>query len=313
MVPSRRWRTAVRRLTAAERVAYYLEASESGRFLVQRYVAGSDATAAVAAAAELRLTNRSAALAYLAPAPHSGAESDAIVAAYADALSRLRESGLAAHGRAEITVRPAQLGLGLEAGATAAGERLRRLVRAAAEADTTVSLDLDDPARAAAALDLAAAANADPHLGVTVRADLQRTVRDVRRLSQPGARLRLLRGELAGAEGGYRRGGTVDRAYVRCVRELLTRDCYPIFATADLRLIEITAALARQLGRPNETFEFELPYGVRVEEQRRIADRGHQLRVWIPWGREWHDYLAGRLAERHTGVWQLARALAKRG
>lgn len=314
MAPSRHWRSAVRGLAGAEHVVYYLEAGDSGRALVRRYVPGPDAADAVAAAAELRDTDRWAALTQLTPPPAGARECDRIVDSYAEALARLGRDDLAEHGRAEVCVNPEQLGLGLPDGHEPALARLHHLVRCAAAVDTTVTLDLDDPRFAAAAVRLAAAAREEtPSLGVTVRADLQRTIRDVRGFARAGARVRLLRGDLAAADGGYRRGGTIDRAYVRCLRELMTHDCYPMIATQDSRLLDIAAALARQLGRTPDSYEFQMRYGVRAEEQRRIADRGHRMRILIPWGREWHDYVAARLAERHTGLWQLARVLGRRG
>ena len=39
-------------------------------------------------------------------------------------------------------------------------------------------------------------------------------------------------------------------------------------------------------------------YGIRPEEQKRIADRGDQMRVYIPYGEEWYGYLMRRMAER---------------
>ena len=39
-------------------------------------------------------------------------------------------------------------------------------------------------------------------------------------------------------------------------------------------------------------------YGIRPEEQKRIADRGNQMRVYIPYGEEWYGYLMRRMAER---------------
>ena len=43
-------------------------------------------------------------------------------------------------------------------------------------------------------------------------------------------------------------------------------------------------------------------YGIRPEEQKRIADRGDQMRVYIPYGEEWYGYLMRRLAEQPANL-----------
>ena len=39
-------------------------------------------------------------------------------------------------------------------------------------------------------------------------------------------------------------------------------------------------------------------YGIRPDEQRRLARAGHTVRVYVPYGAQWYGYLMRRLAER---------------
>jgi len=54
-------------------------------------------------------------------------------------------------------------------------------------------------------------------------------------------------------------------------------------------------------------------YGIRPEEQKRIADRGDQMRVYIPYGQEWYGYLIRRMAERPANAMFFLRSLATKG
>ena len=53
--------------------------------------------------------------------------------------------------------------------------------------------------------------------------------------------------------------------------------------------------------------------GIRMNEQKRIADRGHQMRVYVPFGEDWYGYLVRRMAERPANLGFFLRSLATTG
>ena len=53
-------------------------------------------------------------------------------------------------------------------------------------------------------------------------------------------------------------------------------------------------------------------YGIRPDEHRRIAEGGHRLRVYVPYGEQWYGYFARRLAERPANLAFFLRSLASR-
>jgi proline dehydrogenase len=84
-----------------------------------------------------------------------------------------------------------------------------------------------------------------------------------------------------------------------------------MFATHDPRLIAVAAN--RAAGRENTTYEFQMLYGIRPDEQRRLAAAGHTVRVYVPYGGEWYGYLMRRLAERPANLAFFGRALLSKG
>jgi proline dehydrogenase len=50
-------------------------------------------------------------------------------------------------------------------------------------------------------------------------------------------------------------------------------------------------------------------YGIRPEEQRRLAGKGERVRVYVPYGTEWYGYLMRRLAERPQNLSFFVRSL----
>jgi proline dehydrogenase len=105
----------------------------------------------------------------------------------------------------------------------------------------------------------------------------------------------------------------VDRSYVRCLKVLMAGSGYPMVATHDPRLVDIAGALAVQHRRPQGTYEYQMLYGIRPNEQVRLADQGETVRVYIPYGEEWYGYLMRRLAERPANLAFFLRSLLSKG
>ena len=74
------------------------------------------------------------------------------------------------------------------------------------------------------------------------------------------------------------------------------------FSCSGRRIASSSVMLARSLAsrfdRQPGSYEFQMLYGIRPEEQRRLARAGERMRVYIPYGQEWYGYLMRRLAER---------------
>ena len=88
---------------------------------------------------------------------------------------------------------------------------------------------------------------------------------------------------------------------------------YPMVATHDPRLIRIAGRLVRDNDRAKGSYEFQMLYGIRPNEQLRLARAGETVRVYVPYGDEWYGYLMRRLAERPSNVGFFLRALATKG
>ena len=147
-----------------------------------------------------------------------------------------------------------------------------------------------------------------------VGACLRRTEADCADFADAGSRVRLCKGAYAEPESvAFQDGDAVDKSYVRCLKVLMKGAGYPMVASHDPRIIEIAAALAGRQGREPKSFEYQMLYGIRPDEQQRIADRGDQMRVYVPFGDEWYGYLMRRMAERPANVGFFLRGLATRG
>ncbi len=308
-------RGSLLKLADSTRVRDLVERAPVSRSVVRRFVPGAHLQDAVRATGQLALTGRMATIDYLGEDTRTLEQAQRIRDAYLVLVGMLAGRGYAADGRAEVSLKLTALGLLLPDGAHIALDYARQIARAAADAGTTVTLDMEDHTRTDATLAALRELRADfPQTGAVVQAYLHRTEADCRDLAYAGSRVRLCKGAYREPESiAYQDGAEVDRAYVRCLRILMEGAGYPMVATHDPRLVEIAAALAANTGRDPRSFEYQMLYGIRPDEQQLIADRGDQMRVYVPVGDEWYGYLMRRMAEKPANVAFFLRGLATRG
>ena len=219
--------------------------------------------------------------------------------AYLDVLAALAQRGLTRH--AEVSVKLSAIGQALpQQGDKIALENARTICRAARNAGTTVTLDMEDHTTTDATLATLRELRKDfPETGAVVQAYLRRTESDCRALAYEGSRVRLCKGAYDEPESvAFQSTLDVDKSFVRCLKVLLAGQGYPMIATHDPRMVKIASTLASRNNREAGSYEFQMLYGVRPEEQRRLTGAGETVRVYVPYGAEWYGYLMRRLAER---------------
>ncbi len=278
--------------------------------MVNRYVPGEHTDDAVSATKVLIDHGLHVTLDFLGEDTLDEAHAEATVVAYLDLLEGLSHAGLSRN--AEVSVKLSAIGQALpEIGPKLATENARRICRAARNAGTTVTLDAEDHTTTDSTLSTLRELRKDfPETGAVLQAYLYRTEQDCRALAYEGSRVRLCKGAYNEPEEvAYQERHDVDKSYVRCLKVLMAGEGYPMVASHDPRLVKIAAALATRNGRMPGTYEFQMLYGIRAEEQKRLADAGEKVRVYIPYGEEWYGYLMRRLAERPSNLTFFLRSL----
>ena len=280
------------------------------RSVVKRFVAGETVDDAVAATKQLAEAGLTVSLDHLGEDTLDAGQADATVKAYLVLLERLSAAGLTAGGRAEVSVKLTAVGQAIDE--RMALDNARRICEAARSASTTVTLDMEDHTSTDSTLSILRELRLDfPDTGAVLQSYLRRTEADCRDLAYVGSRVRLCKGAYKEPESvAYQSDDEVDRSYVRCLKLLMTGPGYPMVASHDPRLVAIAGDLAKD--REPGTYEYQMLYGVRPAEQRRLADAGETVRVYVPYGDEWYGYLMRRLAERPANVTFFLRALATR-
>jgi proline dehydrogenase len=299
-------------LTASRRksVRRVVEHAPISRRVVKRFVAGDSVDDAVAATRDLVESGLYVSLDHLGEDTTEIAHAKATTDAYLTLLEHLADSDLAAH--AEVSVKLSAVGQALDRSLSV--DSASQICAAAAAAGTTVTLDMEDHTTTDSTLDVLRELRADfPWVGAVLQSYLLRTEADCRDLATAGSRVRLCKGAYKEPESvAYQRREDVDESYTRCLRILINGDGYPMIATHDPALVTTGTDLIAVAERRPDTYEFQMLYGIRPDEQQRLSAEGRTVRVYVPYGDEWYGYLMRRLAERPANVKFFLRAVASR-
>lgn len=289
------------------------------RSVVRRFVGGSDTASAVATTRRLVESGRTVTLDHLGEDTTDRAQADGVVAEYRGLLQALHAAGLTERtalltARVEVSVKLSAIGQALGAdGAKIALEHAREICTSAEQVGATVTLDMEDHTTTDSTLSILGELRVDfPATAAVLQAYLRRTESDCRDLAGAGSRVRLCKGAYREpASAAFQKRADVDLSYVRCINVLMAGAGYPMLATHDPRLIAIGIERARASN--TSAYELQMLYGIRPHEQRRLAEQGHTVRVYLPYGAQWYGYLVRRLAERPANLSFFGRALITKG
>jgi proline dehydrogenase len=287
-------------------VTRFFTGSALARGLVDRFVAGETLDQAIAICHDLAAQGMTITLDQLGENVHSQAEVDAATTTYAGMLRRLHAEGLPANVSVKLTM------LGFDLGDEVARDAMVTILEAAREVGGFVRIDMEGSAYTERTMQVFYELHErfPEEVGIVIQSYLHRAEADVRTCIARRARVRLVKGAYAEpASVAFQGSAKVDASYVVLMKLLLDEGRFPALATHDPALIRQAQDYARQRGIGLERFEFQMLYGVRRDEQRRLADEGYGMRVYVPYGTEWYPYFTRRIAERPSNALFVLRQL----
>jgi proline dehydrogenase len=289
------------------------------RRVMHRFVPGETIASALDSVAALRYSGRFVSVDYLGEDVSDADDAAAAVRTYLDLIEKLGRCGDSAGPGVrplEVSVKLSALGQSLPRdGDNIARENAWAICDAAQRAGVWVTVDAENHTTTDSTLGIVRDLRDDfGWLGAVLQAYLRRTLGDCEEFAASGARIRLCKG--AYDEPGsvaYRDPDEVTESYLSCLRALMAGSGYPMVASHDPAIIGAVPAMVCQSGRSASEFEYQMLYGIREDEQRRLAEAGDQVRVYVPFGTQWYGYFMRRLAERPANLTFFLRALAQRG
>ena len=271
----------------------------------RKFVAGEDIAEAIEAARAIEREGLLVTLDLLGERVRSVEDAAQATRAYVEVVGEVERSGVDRN----LSVKLTQLGLDVDRATCI--DNLRRILDAATPSDFFVRIDMEGSAFADQTVDAFETlwSIGYRNVGIAVPSSLKRAPRDVERMIQLGARVRLVKGASGEPrEVAYQQQADVDASFIDLMKVLLRDGAYPAIATHDPAMIEATKAFAASQGIGRDRFEFQMLFGVRRDLQATVGD-GYRFRVYIPFGRDWFPYFMRRLGERPANVGSVIRSI----
>ena len=272
------------------------------RRAVRSFMPGEDLASAVAAAETTRAGGVTAAFTRLGENVTDLSEADAVAAHYRTVLDEIGARKL----DAEVSIKLTQLGYDLDV--EAAFHHFEAIAGRAAEIGTFAWIDMEGSDYVEGTIAFYERVRAiHDNVGLCLQAYLHRTPADVQRLLPIRPAIRLVKGAYAEpATIAYRAKREVDAAFLGIATSFLepVRDGRARFqaGTHDVDLVEQLARSGDALGVEPGQIEIEMLYGIRTDQQRKLAARGFKVRCLIAYGEHWYPWYMRRLAERPANV-----------
>ena len=279
------------------------------RRAVRRFMPGETLEDALAAALPLETAGIGTMYTRLGENLENLAAADEVADHYIEAMDKIVAAGITG----ELSVKPTQLGLDHDPAVCLT--HLVRIAEHAAAAGSYLWIDMEGSAYVDATIELYEKLRAtQPRTGICLQAYLRRTAADIERLRPLDPAIRLVKGAYDEPESiAYTNRRSIDASYLGlAVRFLLDGRGRPIrlgLGTHDVSLIEQIAEQAAAAGISRDNFEVEMLYGIREDQQRRMAAAGYRVQALIAYGEHWYPWYMRRLAERPANVLFAVRQL----
>jgi proline dehydrogenase len=279
-------------------------------YFSKRYIAGPSREDAFRVVRELEREGAMATLDILGEFISTLTEADANTRAYVDLVQAIAAEKLLG---ANVSVKLTALGLLLDRARCL--DNMRILVRAVAEADTFIRIDMEDSQCTDATLDVYRALRAEfpGRVGVVLQARLRRTLDDVDALTVEGANFRLCKGiYVEPRQIAFTDPEIIRENFTLALERMIERNAYVGIATHDERLVWEALRLIWRFGLTPDRYEFQMLLGVEDELRRILLKAGHRLRVYVPYGEQWYAYSVRRLRENPQIAGYAFKAMLKR-
>ena len=200
-------------------------------------------------------------------------------------------------------------------------QNIREIVKKAVEFKNFVRIDMEDSQCVDLEIELFRKLKAEfpKNVGLVFQAYMRRTLDDMKSLLDLHSKknplnFRLCKGIYVEPESiAYKKYEEINEHYLEDLEFIFKEGIYPGIATHDTKLVEGAYKLIEKYKVPKNKYEFQMLYGVTPSLRKSIIDKGHRLRVYVPFGEDWFAYSTRRLKENPKMAQEIMKALFVRG
>jgi len=229
------------------------------------------------------------------------------------------EAAEAAGVEGNYSVKPTFFGLLIDK--EVAFKHIREVVEKAASYNNFIRIDMEDSPCTDMEIEMYRKIKEEfpKNVGLVLQAYLKRTHQDIENLKEINTEenpvnLRVCKGIYVESEEiSYKKYEDINAHFLDDIELMFQEKMYPGIASHDTPVIEGAYKLIEKYNVPKEDYEFQMLYGVTPALRKSILDKGHRMRVYVPFGKQWFGYSTRRLKENPKMAGVVIKALFKKG
>ena len=281
----------------------------------KRYIAGETVEDAIRASKELNAQGIKVTIDILGEFIKNLDEAEKNKVEYIELIDRIQKENIDGN----YSLKPTMFGLLLDK--EVCYTHIREIVAKAASYNNFIRVDMEDSPCTDMEIDIYRRLKAEfpKNVGLVVQAYLKRTYQDINNLmdihtTDTPLNYRLCKGiYVEPAAIAYKKYEEINQHFLEDLEYMLKNGVYPGIATHDKPLIEGAYKLIEKYNVPKNMYEFQMLYGVTPELRNSVVAKGHTMRIYIPYGKQWFGYSTRRLKENPKMASLIIKALFFRG
>ena len=261
--------------------------------IAKKYIAGQTLSEAFPVIVKLNSKGVMATVDILGENVNNQIEAETVVQSYKELLIEINKKKL----NATISLKPSHLGLKINK--NLCYKNISSILNTAAKYNNFVQIDMENHTCRNDTLEIyKQLSHKHDNVGVALQSRLRRTLSDIQELVKTSRNIRLCKGVyIEPLEHAFQDKKRVDQNFLRCLEELLNNKCYTCIATHDEQLIWQAFSIIDKLKLTKSEYEFQVLLGVNPWLWDIIKEKGHKLRVYVPYGDQWYIYSMRRFKE----------------
>ncbi len=198
---------------------------------------------------------------------------------------------------------------------------IREIVALAARRNSFVRIDMEDSQCVDIEIEMFRRLKIEfpANVGLVFQSYMRRTLSDLESLTELNTEenplsLRLCKGIYVEPDNVAFQGfGEVQQNFLTDLEFMFKNKMYVGIATHDKFLVNESYKLIEKFNVPKSMYEFQMLFGVTPDLRKSILEKGHLMRVYVPYGKHWFGYSTRRLKENPKMATENIKALFVRG
>jgi len=276
----------------------------------RRYIAGTSLQDAYRTVQELNAAGCTTTIDVLGEDSVNSTQVEAARDLYLDALTGIHAAGLDCN----VSVKLSEMGLRFDV--EQCRDVMRTILTRANERGNFVRIDMEDSSVTSVTLDIYRELRGEfENVGTVLQSCLLRSEADVEELLQGGpTNIRLCKGIYIEPEDiAFTGADDIRYSFQRLLEALFKGGAIRVgIATHDPVLLRHAEETIRRLQVEKDRYEFQMLLGVAGRLRRQLVEKGHPLRVYVPFGELWLKYSLRRLRENPNIAGHIVKNLFSR-